>query len=51
MVSSVTKTLSEDPITGEPMDVTYKSRVISKAHGEQVLTNLRKTFSSNNDKK
>jgi hypothetical protein len=51
MVSSVTKTLSEDPITGEPMDVTYKSRMISAAHGEQVLTNLRKTFSSNNDKK
>ena len=51
MANSDTRTLTEDPLTGDPIDVTYKSRIISKSHGEEVLTNIRKTFKTNYDKK
>jgi hypothetical protein len=51
MVNSVTRTLTEDPITGQPVEITLKARRVSNAHGEEVLTNIRKTFKTNNDSK
>jgi len=50
-VTSTTRKLSEDPMTGEPMDVTLRVRRISSAHGEEVLTSIRKTTKSNKDTK
>jgi len=47
--SSTTRTLSEDPLTGKPMDVMVKVRRISQAHGEEVLTTVTKTLKSDKD--
>jgi hypothetical protein len=51
MVDSVTKTLTEHPLTGEPVEITLKARRVSRAHGEEILTNVRRTFKTNNDLK
>ena len=50
-VTSTTRKLSEDPLTGKPMDVTVKARLISSAHGEEVLTNITRAFKSDKDLK
>jgi hypothetical protein len=50
-VTSTTRKLSEDPMTGKQMDVTVKVRRISSAHGEEVLTNVTKSFKSDKDLK
>ena len=47
--SSTTRMLSEDPLTGRPMDVMVKVRRISQAHGEEVLTTITKTLKSDKD--
>jgi hypothetical protein len=48
---TTTQTLSVDPITGLPMDVTVKVRRVSQAHGEEVLTVLNKSLKSDKDLK
>jgi len=50
-VTSIIRKLSEDPLTGKPMDVTVKARLISSAHGEEVLTNITHAFKSDKDLK
>lgn len=47
--SNTTRMLSEDPLTGKPMDVMVKVRRISQAHGEEVLTTITKTLKSDKD--
>lgn len=51
ITSSTTRKLSEDPLTGKPMDVTVKSRLISSAHGEEVFTTVVNPFKSDKDLK
>jgi len=48
---SIIRNLTEDPITGQPMDVKIRARRVSSAHGEEVLTTVRKTFNSDKDRK
>lgn len=48
---TTTRSLTEDPITGEPMDVTLRVRRVSSTHGEEVLTTVRRTFKSDKDRK
>ena len=48
-VTSTTRNLSVDPMTGAPMDVTVKVRSVSKVHGEEVLTTVNTTARSNKD--
>jgi len=48
-VTSTTRNLSVDPMTGKPMDVTVKVRNVSKTHGEEVLTTVTTTARSNKD--
>jgi hypothetical protein len=48
---TTTQSLSVDPITGHPMDVTVKVRRVSQAHGEEVLTVVNKTLKSDRDLK
>ena len=48
-VTSTTRNLSVDPMTGKPMDVTVKVRNVSKVHGEEVLTTVFSTARSNKD--
>ena len=50
-VISTTRELTEDPLTGKPMDVTVRARLISRAHGEEVLTNITRAFKSDKDLK
>ena len=50
-VTSTTRELTEDPLTGKAMDVTVRARLISSAHGEEVLTTVRKSFKSDKDLK
>jgi hypothetical protein len=50
-VTSTTRKLTEDPLTGKEMDVTVKVRRISSAHGEEVLTAVRNSFKSDKDLK
>jgi hypothetical protein len=49
MVTSTTRKLTEDPMTGKPMDAMVKVRSVASVHGEQVLTNLTRTFKSDKD--
>jgi hypothetical protein len=49
MVTSSTRKLTEDPMTGKPMDAMVKVRNVSSVHGEQVLTNLTRTLKSDKD--
>lgn len=51
MTRSTTRKLTEDPITGKEMDVMVKVRSISNAHGEEVLTTVRKTARGDKDLK
>lgn len=51
LTRSITRKLTEDPITGKPMDVTVKSRRVSSAHGEEVFTTVVRTFKSDKDLK
>ena len=48
-VTSTTRSLSVDPMTGKPMDVTVKVRSVSKVHGEEVLSTVTTTARSNKD--
>jgi hypothetical protein len=48
---STTRRLTEDPITGKPMDVTVRVRRVSAAHGEEVLTTVRRIAKSDKDLK
>lgn len=48
-VTSTTRNLSVDPMTGRPMDVTVKVRNVSKVHGEEVLSTVTATARSNKD--
>ena len=48
---SITRKLTEDPITGKPMDVTVKARLVSSAHGEEVFTTVVNPFKSDKDLK
>lgn len=48
-VTSTTRNLSVDPMTGRPMDVTVRVRNVSKTHGEEVLTTVTTTARSNKD--
>lgn len=50
-VTSVYRKLSEDPITGKPVDAMVKVRSVSSVHGEEVLTNLTRRFKSDKDLK
>lgn len=50
-VTSTTRKLTEDPLTGKPMDVTVRARLVSKTHGEEVLTTVRRSFKSDKDLK
>ncbi len=47
--SSITRNLSVDPMTGQPMDVTIKVKSVSKVHGEEVLTTVTSTLRSDKD--
>ena len=51
MTRSTTRKLTEDPMTGRPMDVTVKSRLVSRAHGEEVFTTVVNAFKSDKDLK
>lgn len=51
MTRTTTRNLTEDPLTGESMDVTLKVRRVSSAHGEEVLTTVRRTVKSDKDRK
>ena len=51
MVTSTTRKLTEDPMTGKPMDAMVKVRNVTSVHGEQILTNLTKIFKSDKDLK
>lgn len=51
LTRSTTRKLTEDPLTGKPMDVTVKARRISSAHGEEVFTTVVNTFKSDKDLK
>lgn len=50
-VTSIRRKLTEDPISGKPMDVMVKVKSVSSVHGEEVLTNLTRTFKSDKDLK
>jgi hypothetical protein len=50
-VTSTIRKLSEDPMTGKPMDVMVRARLISSAHGEEVLTTVTRPFKSDKDLK
>lgn len=51
LTRSTTRRLAEDPITGKEMDVMVRVRSISAAHGEEVLTTVRKTARADKDLK
>jgi hypothetical protein len=48
---SITRRVTEDPITGKAMDVTIRARRVSSAHGEEVFTTVVKTSKSDKDLK
>lgn len=51
MTRSTIQRLTEDPLTGKPMDVTVKARRVSSAHGEEVFTTVVNPFKSDKDLK
>jgi hypothetical protein len=51
MVTSTSRKLTEDPMTGKPMDAMVRVRNVASVHGEQILTNLTKVFKSDKDLK